>query len=145
NGADEERVQHESTGAWLGITDKYWLSALIPDQAESVHAGFRVRDVGGLAVLEASLLGEELTIQPGRQITETQRLFAGAKRNEILAGYEESLGAPRFIYAIDWGFLFFLTRPIFLIVEFFNGLLGNFGLAILALTAVVKLIMFPLA
>jgi YidC/Oxa1 family membrane protein insertase len=89
--------------------------------------------------------GEAHTIAPNTQITETTRLFAGAKRNEILSAYEKQLGLPRFIYAIDWGFLFFLTRPIFLLIEFFYGIMGNFGLAILGLTLTVRLIMFPLA
>ena len=136
---------YETTGGWMGITDKYWMAALIPDQTERFDAEFRVRDVNGLMVHEVNLQGQARTIAPGRQVTETQRLFAGAKRKEILAGYEKSLDLPRFIYAIDWGFLFFLTRPIFIVVEFFYGLFGNFGLAILALTLTVRLIMFPLA
>jgi len=135
----------ESTGGWLGVTDKYWLSALIPAQDERVNAEFRVTGEGDSAVYSASLSGAAHTIAPNMQATETQRLFAGAKRNEILAGYEKSLDIPRFVYAIDWGFLFFLTRPIFMVVEFFYGILGNFGLAILALTLTVRLIMFPLA
>ena len=143
--AKKPRQQHESTGGWLGITDKYWMAALIPPQAEAIQAEFRVTDASRYDIHEARMLGAARTIAPGRQIAETQRLFAGAKRNEILAGYEKSLGLPRFIYAIDWGFLFFLTRPIFLIVEFFYGLVGNFGVAILLLTATIKLIMFPLA
>ncbi|MBF0665778.1 MAG: membrane protein insertase YidC, partial [Brevundimonas sp.] len=93
----------------------------------------------------AGMLGETYTVQPNTQITETRRLFAGAKRNQVLSGYEESLELPRFVYAIDWGFLFFLTRPIFWLIEFFYGFLGNFGLAILALTLTVRLVMFPLA
>ena len=143
--AKKPRIENESTGGWLGITDKYWMAALIPDQKEKIEGRFSVRDAEGLNVHEAAMLGATRTIQPGRQIEETQRLFAGVKRNEILAGYEKSLGLPRFVYAIDWGHLFFLTRPIFMVVEFFYGVLGNFGLAILALTVVVKLIMFPLA
>lgn len=143
--AKKPRIEKQSTGGWLGITDKYWMAALIPDQKETIEGRFAVREPEGLNVHEAAMLGATRTIQPGRQIQETQRLFAGAKRNEILAGYEKSLDLPRFVYAIDWGHLFFLTRPIFMIVEFFYGLLGNFGLAILALTVVVKLIMFPLA
>jgi len=138
-------IQKTSTGGWLGITDKYWLAALIPTQDEAIDAGFRVDTQAGVQVQQASMLGTARTVHPGQTITETQRLFAGAKRNELLAGYEKSLGLPRFIYAIDWGFLFFLTRPIFMVVEFFFGILGNFGLAILALTVTVKLIMFPLA
>lgn len=139
------RIEETSTGGWLGVTDKYWLSALIPPQTEQVQAGFRVRENNGQQVLEASVMGAARTIQPGGQATEAQRLFAGVKRNEILKSYEDSLHLPRFIYAIDWGHLFFLTRPIFMVVEFFFGVLGNFGLAILALTVMVKLIMFPLA
>ena len=136
---------YESTGGWMGITDKYWMAALVPDQAERVSSEFRVRDVAGLKVHEVNTLGQARTIQPNRQVTETTRLFAGAKRNEILSAYEKALDLPRFIYAIDWGFLFFLTRPIFMVIEFFYGILGNFGLAILALTLTVRLIMFPLA
>jgi len=143
--AKKPPIRKESTGGWLGITDKFWLAALIPDQDEAIQAEFRTREQGNVTSMQANMLGEAVTIRPGRQITETRHLFAGAKRNEILKSYEDSLGLPRFIYAIDWGFLFFLTRPIFLIVDFFYGLLGNFGLAILALTVVVKLVMFPLA
>ena len=143
--AETPRQSHESTGGWLGITDKYWLAALIPPQNEAIQAEFRVTDAQTRNIHEARMLGAARTIAPGRQITETQHLFAGAKRNEILAGYEESLGLPRFVYAIDWGFLFFLTRPLFLVTEFFFGLVGNFGVAILLLTVAVKLVMFPLA
>ncbi|HYC67127.1 membrane protein insertase YidC [Brevundimonas sp.] len=139
--------EHESVGGWLGITDKYWMAALIPDQSERINAEFRVSGPGEAAERAhiVGMLGEAHTIQPNTQITETQRLFAGAKRNEILSGYEESLDLPRFVYAIDWGFLFFLTRPIFWIVEQLYALLGNFGLAILGLTLLVRLVMFPLA
>ncbi len=137
--------EHTSTGGWMGITDKYWLAALIPQQDEQIQAAFRVTDAANADIHSATMLGEAHTIAPGRQITETQRLFAGAKRNEILAGYEASLDLPRFVYAIDWGFLFFLTRPIFWLVELYYGWFGNFGLAILGLTLTVRLIMFPLA
>ena len=135
----------ESTGGWMGITDKYWLAALIPAQNEAIDASFRVTEAGDFDTHAATMLGQEHTIAPNTQITETTRLFAGAKRNEILSAYEKALDLPRFIYAIDWGFLFFLTRPMFLLVEFFFGILGNFGVAILALTLTVRLIMFPLA
>ncbi len=143
--AKKPREQFESTGGWLGITDKYWMATLIPPQNETINAEFRVTDAASYNIHEARMLGAARTINPGRQITETQHLFAGAKRNEILSAYEKQYDLPRFIYAIDWGFLFFLTRPIFLIVEFFYGLVGNFGVAILLLTATIKLVMFPLA
>ena len=137
--------EHTSVGGWMGITDKYWLAALIPQQDENIEAVFRVSDAAHGDVHSVTMLGEAHSIAPGRQITETQRLFAGAKRNEILAGYEKSLDLPRFVYAIDWGFLFFLTRPIFWLIELYYGWFGNFGLAILGLTLTVRLIMFPLA
>jgi YidC/Oxa1 family membrane protein insertase len=143
--AKKPRIEKDSNGGWLGITDKYWLAALIPTQDEAIEGRFSVRDADGMNIHEAAMLGATHTIQPGRQIEETQRLFAGAKRAEVLKGYEETLGLPRFVYAIDWGMFWFLTRPIFTVVEFFYGVLGNFGLAILALTVVVKLILFPLA
>ncbi|WP_374274786.1 membrane protein insertase YidC [Brevundimonas sp.] len=141
----EPRIDYASTGGWLGITDKYWLAAIIPDQTDAVDARLTVDEVGGANLHQVQVMSEEVTIQPGRQIVETQRLFAGAKRAEILRGYETSLGVPKFDLAIDWGMFWFLTRPIFLIVEFFYGLVGNFGVAILLLTVVIKLIMFPLA
>lgn len=143
--AKKARVEKESTGGWMGITDKYWLAALIPSQDEKVEGRFTVRNVQNVDVHEAAMLGQTFTINPGKQIVETQRLFAGVKRNEVLKSYEESLGLPRFVYAIDWGMFWFLTRPLFVIVDFFYGVMGNFGLAILGLTVVVKLILFPLA
>ena len=137
--------EHTSTGGWMGITDKYWLAALIPQQDERIQAAFRVTDAGHADIHSATMLGEAHTVAPGRQITETQRLFAGAKRNEVLSAYEKDLNLPRFVYAIDWGFLFFLTRPIFWLIELYYGWFGNFGLAILGLTLTVRLFMFPLA
>ena len=142
---DEPRISYESTGGWLGVTDKYWLAALLPDQNEAIDAELRVRRAGEINIHEANIMGAARVINPGRQITETQRLFAGAKRAEILRGYERSLGVPRFDQAIDWGMFWFLTRPIFLVVEWFYGLVGNFGVAILLLTVVIKLLLFPLA
>jgi YidC/Oxa1 family membrane protein insertase len=78
-------------------------------------------------------------------ITETNRLYAGAKREEILSGYQTALGVPRLDAAIDWGNFWFLTRPIFMVLEFFYNLIGNFGVAILLLTVAVKLVLFPMA
>jgi len=141
----EPRIEKTSTGGWLGITDKYWLAALLPQQNETIEAEFRVRGVNGGQQLEANALGATRTIQPGGTATETQRLFAGVKRAEVLKSYEQSLNLPRFVYAIDWGMFWFLTRPIFWILENVYGLVGSFGVAILALTVIVKLVMFPLA
>ncbi len=134
-----------TTGGWLGITDKYWLAALVPDQAERGQGKFRVRDVQGVQVHEAVFEGQIVNIPAGRQVTETTRLFAGAKRAEILQGYGQQFGIPKFDMAIDWGMFWFFTRPLFQVLEFFYQLVGNFGLAIIFLTIGVKLLFFPLA
>ncbi|HEY0051807.1 MAG TPA: membrane protein insertase YidC [Caulobacteraceae bacterium] len=138
-------IQQESVGGWLGVTDKYWMAALIPAQQERISAEFRVRDRETANVHMANMTGAPRLIQPGQTTVSTTRLFAGAKRNEVLSGYQSSLSIPRFDDAIDWGMFWFLTKPIFMLVEWFYGLVGNFGVAILLLTVVVKLALFPLA
>jgi YidC/Oxa1 family membrane protein insertase len=141
----EGDVARPSTGGWFGITDKYWLAAVIPDQTEAVRSNFRVTPSGGVDIYEAVFVGPERTIAPGRQVTESTRLFAGAKRDEILDAYGAQLNLPRFDMAIDWGNFWMFTRPIFWLLEAFYKLVGNFGVAILLLTVVVKAIFFPLA
>ena len=134
-----------STGGWLGVTDKYWLAAVIPDQGDSVQGQFRVSNVGGVDVYEANFVAGARTLAPGTQTTETVRIFAGAKKVSVLRDYENSLGIVQLDQAVDWGNFWFLTRPIFSMLAFFQGLVGNFGVAILVLTLVVRLVMFPLA
>jgi YidC/Oxa1 family membrane protein insertase len=134
-----------SKGGWVGITDKYWLAALIPEQSDRIKGEFRVTKVGATDVFEANFVSAAHQIAPGRQVTETTRFFAGAKTMPVLKGYEESLGAPRLVDAIDWGNLWFFTKPIFQFLEYLHRHVGNFGVAILLLTVVVKLIFFPLA
>ena len=134
-----------SVGGWVGITQKYWLAALIPDQASAIRAQFHVVPVDGVDVYQAGYIGPAQTIAPGASISRTTRLFAGAKTVPLLRQYEATLSVPRFDDAVDWGNLWFLTRPLFELLEFFNHHIGNIGLAILALTVVVKALFFPLA
>jgi YidC/Oxa1 family membrane protein insertase len=135
----------DTTGGYMGITDKYWLAAVIPDQKEPVRGEFKVSTVNGADVYEADYVGQAKTLAPGAVASETTRLFAGAKKVSILQDYEKALSIPHFDDAVDWGWLWFLTRPMFVVLELFFHLFGNFGLAILGLTVVVKLLMFPLA
>ena len=138
-------AEESSTGGWLGITDKYWLAALIPTQTEAVKGQFRVIK-GGLAdIYEANFVGPVRTLAPGASLSETRRLFAGAKTVPVLRDYQKSLGIARFDAAVDWGNFWFFTRPIFAVLEFFHQHVGNVGIAILLLTIVVKLLFFPLA
>ena len=140
--AKKGEIDYPSTGGWLGVTDKYWLAALVPDQKEAIKAAFRVTPASGVQIYDASFLGRNRTIAPGGQASETTRLFAGAKTVPTLQAYQARLGIPEFVRAVDWGNLWFITRPIFAALEFFYGYTGNFGIAILLLTVCVRLVFF---
>jgi YidC/Oxa1 family membrane protein insertase len=134
-----------SQGGWLGITDKYWLTALIPDQKVNLTANFRSTPVGSTHRYQADFTGPLTTVAAGQSVEMTNHLFAGAKVLTLLDHYEEVLGIKHFDLAVDFGWFYFLTKPIFYILIFAKGWLGNFGLAILFLTVILKLIFFPLA
>ncbi|MFI4949735.1 MAG: membrane protein insertase YidC [Caulobacterales bacterium] len=137
--------EFNSTGAWTGITDMYWLAALIPNAAEQVHAVYRDAKDGNLDVYEANYTGAARTIAPGQQVTATQHLFAGAKTVPLLKDYEAKLGIAHFDDAVDWGMFWFFTRPIFAFLEFIFHYVGTFGVAILLLTVCVRGAFFPIA
>ena len=136
---------YASTGGWLGITDKYWLAALAPDQRIPMKAQFRADQVNGVDVYEADEVGPVQTLAPGAVASSITHVFAGAKKVSILAGYEKTLGIPHFDDAVDWGHFWFFTRPIFWLLETIHGYVGNFGVSILLLTLVLRGAMFPLA
>ncbi|MHA1598055.1 MAG: membrane protein insertase YidC [Alphaproteobacteria bacterium] len=142
---DENVIQKTSTGGWLGITDKYWLAALVPDQNEKLNARFTYRNDNGLEKYQTDYLGQAVSIAPGASVTETSNLFAGAKEVKVLDGYEASLGIKRFDLAIDFGWFYFLTKPIFYTLIYINDYVGNYGVSILLLTVLIKLLFFPLA
>ena len=130
---------------WLGMTDKYWLTALIPDPQEAITSNFTSGKDGTLNSFSASYVRHPKTVAPGQMVEVTDHFFAGAKILSLLDGYEETLGINHFDLAVDFGWFYFLTKPIFYVLTYLNGLLGNFGLAILALTVFFKLVLFPLA
>ena len=137
---------YESTGGWLGITDKYWLVALAPDQATPIHANFLHETESSKDVYLTNYnAANPLDVAPGGSASVTTRLFAGAKEVHLLADYRDQLGIPLFERAVDFGYLYFLTKPIFYLLDFLYHLIGNFGLAILALTVCVRILLFPLA
>ncbi len=137
--------QFTSTGGWLGITDKYWLVALVPDQERTINAEFHYTGSGGQDKYQTDYIYQAVSIVPGASVQVTSRLFAGAKVVEILDTYRDDLGIPLFDRAVDFGWFYFLTKPFFHALHYFAGLLGNFGLSILLLTVLVKLAFFPLA
>ena len=136
---------HTSTGGWIGITDHYWLAALIPAQSERIEGRFRITKTPGLNIFDANYVGQARAIAVGQQVSSTLHVFAGAKQEPVLKAYQTSVGAAHLDEAIDWGMLWFITRPIFQFLAFIFHHVGNFGVAILVLTVVVRLIFFPLA
>jgi len=136
----------ETTGGWLGFTDHYWMAALIPDQKEPVAASFRATNQGNWELYTSDFLYKTAReIAPGGKAEVQHRLFAGAKVVSLLDTYSEKLSIERFDMAVDWGWFFFLTKPIFLLLDWLYGIVGNFGVAILLLTVILKAVFFPLA
>ena len=142
---DEGKIVTESEGGWIGITDKYWLVSLVPDQKANVDARFVHTDSGGVNKYQTDILYDTKRIEPGATVSQTSRLFAGAKEVAVLDRYKEDLGVPMFDKAVDFGWLYFLNKPLFNVLKFFEGLTGNFGVAIIMLVICIKIVFFPLA
>jgi YidC/Oxa1 family membrane protein insertase len=141
--AEEGLATYDSRGGWLGFTDKYWLASLVPQQDLAYKAAFRHEAEGDR--YQTDFRGPPLTVQPGQTVEVTDRLFAGAKEVKLLDAYSERYGVPLFDRAVDFGWFYFLTKPIFNVLHWIHGLVGNYGVAILILTLIVKALFFPLA
>ncbi len=143
--ADEGRIEQDTTGGWIGITDKYWLVALLPDQERKLGTRFVYDGTGPLPKYQTDYIWEQQEVAAGSSLETTNRIFAGAKRVVLLDQIRDKYNVAGLDRAVDFGWFYFLTKPIFYVMHFFNDLLGNFGLAIMALTVCIKLIFFPLA
>jgi len=137
--------QFATKGGWFGFTDKYWLTSLVPPQSAQVTAELQYGKSGGVNVYQADYIGPARDVAPGTTVTEESHAFAGAKEVALLDRYETQYGIPNFDRAIDFGWFYWITKPIFLTLDFFYKLIGNFGLAIMLLTVIIKLVFFPLA
>lgn len=134
-----------SQGGWFGFSDGYWMVALIPDQKETINATYKATGTEkGRQVFETSFIGPAASIAPGQTITHSEKLYSGAKKVDKLRAYEENLGLVKFDNAVDWGILWFLTKPFYWLLMFFTGHIGDIGLGMLAMTVVVKVVTFPL-
>jgi YidC/Oxa1 family membrane protein insertase len=151
---DKKSVSWDVTNGWLGITDKYWAATLLPDTSARLKARFSTSMLGTVRTFQTDYLLDAQTIGPGATGSANARLFAGAKEVSIvginfpfvgIGGYNNALGLNHFDLLIDWGWFYFITKPMFLAMDFFFRLLGNFGLAILMVTVLVKIVFFPLA
>ena len=138
-------VTFDSTGGWVGITDKYWMAAVVPPQGEKFNGAFRATPYGGTKSYQANYSLPGRALAPGQTITATQRLFAGAKVVDTLRAYGHNLAIQHFDLAVDWGWFIFLTQPLFWLLDKLSRYLGNFGLAIIMATVVIRLLLFPLA
>lgn len=139
-GARAEVTQVEEAG-WVGFTDHYWMATLIPEAGfKSVMKYDERRDI-----YQTETVQPTQTLAPGATITAATQLFAGAKEWETIRAYENNAGVAGFIDSIDWGWFFFFTKPIFWLLHTLNAMIGNMGWAIIGLTVVIKLLVFPLA
>jgi YidC/Oxa1 family membrane protein insertase len=142
---DKKTIPFDVTNGWFGITDKYWAAALLPDASAHLHARFSAGTLGNLKTYQTDYLLDPQTIAAGATSSVNARLFAGAKEVTVINDYDQRLGLNRFELLIDWGWFYFITKPMFWAIDYLFKLLGNFGLAILAVTVLVKIIFFPLA
>ncbi|WP_230646884.1 membrane protein insertase YidC [Bradyrhizobium sp. Leaf401] len=151
---EAKQVSFKATNAWLGMTDKYWASALLPDAAAQLNAHYSSNLTGNVHTYQTDYLLDPQTVAIGGTAMANARLFAGAKEAGVvginfplagLGGYNKELGLNHFDLLIDWGWFYFFTKPMFLGLDFFYRLFGNFGISILLVTVIVKLLFFPLA
>ncbi|MGQ3676176.1 membrane protein insertase YidC [Xanthobacter sp. TB0139] len=134
-----------NVGGWLGITDKYWAATVIPDQAQKFDAKFSTVMRGSKPTFQADYLAAPVTVGPGETVHSKSQLFAGAKVVQVVDGYQSTYNIDRFDLLIDWGWFYFITKPLFLVIDWIYRLVGNFGVAILVVTVLLKIIFFPLA
>ena len=139
--APNRTVRYNSAG-WLGFTDKYWLAAVVPAKGERVTAAISSPSANNYQTLFARDFAQ---VGAGQQVTTTSRIFAGAKEVEVLESYQDKLGITRLSNAIDWGWFEFFAVPIFKLLHWLFLQVGNFGVAIMALTLIIRLLMFPIA
>jgi YidC/Oxa1 family membrane protein insertase len=142
---DKKINTFNATNAWLGITDKYWAAVLLPKTDAHVIANFRADKLGTLETYQTDYLLDARTIAPGATGTADARLFAGAKEVRVVNDYEKKLELNHFDLLIDWGWFYFITKPLFFVIDYIYRLVGNFGVAILLVTVLIKAAFFPLA
>ncbi len=141
----QKAITYSAVNSWLGITDKYWAATLIPDTRDKIDAKFSAAQIGNLKTFQADFIGPAQTIAPGGSGVTEGHLFAGAKEVSIIDGYNDTLKLNLFDRLIDWGWFYFITKPLFLVMDWIYHKVGNFGLAILIVTVLIKIVFFPLA
>lgn len=141
----KEPTEQDSVGGWLGFTDKYWQAILVPGVSQNVKARFSHNALNGQERYQADWLGGAVAVADGAKAQSASLLFAGAKQTKLIDRYQERHQIPRFDLSLDWGWFYFLTRPIFFAIDWINGIVGSIGIAMLIFTVFVKILFFPLA
>ncbi len=131
--------------AWVGITDKYWFSAFIPEKNNNYNINFTYSNLNNIEKFQVDFLGDRISVAPNDRASFDGKLFAGAKELEVLDKYSDQYDIELFDRALDFGWFYFLTKPLFILLKAFNSVLGNFGLAIIAVTILIKLLLLPTA
>jgi YidC/Oxa1 family membrane protein insertase len=142
---DKKKMSFNVTDAWLGITDKYWAATLIPERTAAIDAEFSFSTLGGVKTYQTDYHASGETIAPGETASTATRLFAGAKEVAVLDAYQQNENINRFDHLIDWGWFYFITKPMFKFIDLIYQHVGNFGVAILIVTVCIKALFFPLA
>ncbi len=142
---DDKEIKIPTTGGWIGITDKYWLTALIPDQSKSANTRFYYSGKNGPDRYQTDYFYDAEIIGSGQTAEFTSNFFAGAKEVPLIDAYNEKLGIQDLDLAVDFGWFYYITKPFFYALHWMTGIVGNVGLSILAVTVVIKLFLFPLA
>ena len=137
----EKKIVREANDGWLGITDKYWITAIVPEKGENFKSTFLYKD----AYKANYILNNPKTISPSSSQENSVRLFVAAKEVETIDTYAEKQGIEKFDLVIDWGWFYFFTKPLFFIIDYLFKLSGNFGIAIVLITIAIRLLFFPLA
>jgi len=142
----DKQERWDNTTGWIGYTDKYWATVVIANPGEQINAQFTYLKPGNVEQYQSSFVtSTPVTIAANASASDKSFVFAGAKEESVLSSYEQTQHIDRLDLLIDWGWFFFFTRPMFYLLKFLYGFLGNFGLAMLSMTVIVKLLFFPLA
>ena len=142
---DKKKIKLSSIGGWIGMTDKYWQTAIIANQNEPIQQTYSYSFVENTDNFQTDLVGEKITISEGSSISHNLKLFAGPKIVSVIDRYMEEHGVLEFDRSVDFGWFYFLTKPIFNVLQFIFGYVGNFGWSIILFTFLMRICFFPLA
>ena len=142
---DKKKIKLNSVGGWIGMTDKYWQTAIISDQNEPIQQTYSYSYVENTDNFQTDLVGTKIVVGEGDNISHNLKLFAGPKIVSVIDQYMDEYGVQEFDRSVDFGWFYFLTKPIFHVLEFIFGYVGNFGWAIIIFTLLMRICFFPLA